>query len=285
MVTATEPDVERIWRAISDIQEEVAKSHLPTQATITIPGDKPIGIAHMYDMHVGSSGTNHKAIEKCGHLILKTPGMYCVAGEDIVDNFVHPKLLHAQQSSLAPVEVQWMLAKGILRWLAPKLVLIKAGNHEAWTEQVAGIDGLGAILEGQQAKYVGDGATVEYRVGNQVYRAAYAHDTRFHSMMNLSHGMKQALRGYGMTGWQDADLMIVGHLHVPDSETCLVGGKMRITMMAGSFKTHDSYATGKRLYGSRIGVPTAILWPNERRLLAIDDLPTACEVLTALRNS
>lgn len=253
---------------------------------ITIKTDRPIAIAFPSDWHIGSEGCDLEAIAQDVRLIASHPGLYCSIGGDPVDNFILQGMISASRSQVtSKIEVQWRIFRHLVTQLvdSDSLLWVSAGNHDAWTQQVAGIDGVLAALAGIDVCYTGEGGLVNLKVGDQLYRIYRKHKpTRWKSGYNPTHFLKMMLKMGTPWEW---DVGIAEHLH--EQEITIFewrpGTKLdRIAICCGSYKVRDQYAEGLGYYGGGYGVPCVIFYPDKRRMMPFASIEQALSALDGI---
>ena len=145
------------------------------------------------------------------------------------------------------------------------------GNHTSWTEMLTGLDEVKSITDKLNLVYTEAGGLINLKVGNILYKIYRQHHYRFNSSFSPTHSVKQILR----MGEADYDIGVLEHLHQSDMESFYWGGKFRIAIKTGSYKTDDEYARSRGFWGSNISNPSIILFPNEYKMLPFIDIKEA----------
>lgn len=249
---------------------------------VSVETDTPIAVAFPSDWHIGSKGVDLQRLWDDCKLIASHPRLYVAVGGDPIDNFGpgnHPEAMEAMITDRAS---QWKIFRYLVQLLhdSGSLLWVSSGNHDAWTHQWAGIDGISAALRGIPVAYTGEGALVRLRVGEQTYRVYRKHKpVRFKSNDNPTHFLRQMLaRG---TPWE-WDIGVSEHIH--QAEMCVFewrpGTKLdRVAICCGSYKERDDYAEGQGYYGGGYGVPTVILHPQRREMIPFMSIGQAINAL------
>lgn len=249
---------------------------------VSLETDQPIAVAFPSDWHIGSKGVNLQRLWDDCRLIAAHPRLYVAVGGDPVDNFGPGNHPDAAESQITDRASQWRIFRYLVELLhdSGSLLWVSSGNHDAWTHQWAGIDGISAALRGIPVAHTGEGALVRLRVGEHTYRIYRKHrPTRWKSGDNPTHFLRQMLmRG---TPWE-FDIGVSEHIH--QAEICTFewrpGSQMdRIAICCGSYKERDDFAEGLGYYGGGYGVPTVILNPRRREMLAFTSIRHAINVL------
>jgi hypothetical protein len=180
-------------------------------------------------------------------LIRDTPGCYCVLAGDQVDN--HVKHYSAMLSARSQPSDQYRLFEYYLSILGPKCLVVTSGNHDNWTNQIAGIDLLGRIVRDQRVFYSPDEAWLDIEVGDQQYVVGVRHQYRFGSQFNQTHTVKQWLR----LGPREFDVGVIGHHHEAAIEQVIYRDRFRWVARPGSYQITSGYS---RQYGFNHAIPT-----------------------------
>lgn len=239
---------------------------------------EPVALALVSDLHFGASGTDYEAARRDAELIASTPGMWAGFHGDGLDNFVIPALAHANRG---PVDVrgQWRLFEAWLGWLGGKFLFTCGGNHDAWTDRMAGFDHLRNLVP-KQTLYDPNQVYLTMRVGPASFRGLIRHKTRFNSVYNALHGIKQQWR----LGEHDFDFGVAGHVHRGAVYEPFYGhGKRRWAVLTGAYKVEDSHALAEGYLGGGKGTAAAIVFTPEGVAQPFDDLEVAADFLQFLR--
>ncbi len=163
-----------------------------------------------------------------------------------------------------------LLDSGSLLWAS-------AGNHDAWTHKVAGIDGVLAALHDLPILYTGEGALVTVTVGQTPYRIYRKHrPSRFRSSYNQTHFIRMML---ALGAPWEFDIGVSEHLHQAEIIQFEYRKLDRVGICCGSYKVRDLYADTLGYYGGGYGVPTVVLSPNRREMLPFPSIARALDAL------
>lgn len=175
---------------------------------IDIFTDGPIGLAAFGDLHIDDPGTNFRLIERHTQLVLDTPGMFACAVGDLQNAWIgRLARLYAAQSTSG--REAWALVEWWVQTIAPKLLFINNGNHDAWTHNVNSLDPL-EWIKGQQTVVGRRGVRIELRLpSGQSVTVNCRHDFRGRSELNPAFGVAKATR---LSGHVD-DISLGGHVH------------------------------------------------------------------------
>lgn len=263
------------------VKAHMERNGAATQVDVRIDDDKPIGIALPADRHIGDIGTDLELQIEHAKALGATDGMYTFEGGDGVNNFINPKIVDNGKHDASP-EIQYEIYAYILSLVKP--VLVAHGNHDQWTNTIAGYDALAQLARRMQCVCTSAGAEIDVHVGSQRYVFYRSHKYRYNSSFNHTHAVKRMWE----MGNVDFDVGIIDHNHVPAIEAFWKHRKLKIAIRAGTYKTNDEWARSQGFHGARIGVPILLLWPDEWRIEPwpnVEDVQGACDYLTYLRSS
>lgn len=274
-----EEDWESAWKkSEDDSARRIARAAKLTQLVTRFEEKKPVAVAFVSDQHVApGTPVDFRRMREDAELIAATEGLYAVLGGDAVDN--HIRILPAMLASRSQPEDQWHLFNYYLEIFADKVLAMVAGNHDLWTNQVAGVDVLRMIADRQKVRYSQSEAYLALDVAGVPYKIGVRHQYRMNSSFNQTHSVKQWMR----LGEEEFDVGCVCHHHEASQESFLYRGKHRVAIRPGSYQVTSAYSAQ---YGWNRSVPlcpTVIFFPGERRLQAFFDVRDAAEALTWLR--
>lgn len=157
-------------------------------------------------------------------------------------------------------------------------IALVRGCHDDWDKKTGDKDFIEHLCGITGAVNLWHGGDIYIEVGTQTYHIKVRHKFKFESGLNVENSMR---RMYDMQG--EFDIAISAHLHFPFFMTRPLGREQRILGKSGSYKKWDEFGQKLAGYKANRGIPTVLLWPNERRMHVsyIDD---AISFLKALRN-
>ena len=281
--TPETPDVDEdvVYRAVLAAQAGLRRRQdLRDRARITFPDDKPVALVFISDIHFGARGTDYTAAFADAEIIANTNGMYGIFHGDGIDNFIPNKLAQARRGAPITLDEEWALFKIWLEKLGGKLIVAVAGNHDNWTRLLGGVDFLKGILP-KRVLYDRDELFVRVTLGGFEWKLLIRHKTRFNSVYNPLHGIKQTVRFHR----HDPDIAVAGHVHRGAvHEVWYHQGARRLAILTGTYKTEDEYARqeGFTSGGGRGNTVSVILMPDGSSV-ALDDLSMAARMLKLLR--
>lgn len=174
---------------------------------------------------------------------------------------------------------QFELFEWYLSIFAHRVLVAISGNHDLWTNQLAGVDVLSILLQKQRVCYAPDEALLDLRVGQQPYKVGIRHQYRFNSTLNECHSPKQWFRN----GECDWDIGCVCHHHLSAVEPFWGHGIERWACRPGSYQITSAYSRQFGFSKTRPMCPTFILYPDRREIVGFHDLRPALRMLKAER--
>lgn len=264
-------------------EEEKEPEHLE-EIDIEIEDDKPIGIWFVGDVHLGHKEVDYREFEKGLDILKKTDGLYTIWMGDMIENYSfasaskHKDGSSMYEQMMSPQE-QLRKIEAILQDIEDKILTILQGDHEAFTFEATGIDIGDHLAKIVDIPYLVHGGVLNLDLSDQTYQILVRHRYRFHSSYNLTHSAKQMMRFL-----QLADVAAVGHRHEYAVEQTDFQGKDRVFIQIGSYKKTDRYSSRggyKKL--ERITPVMVIFYPEERKMIPIQDLELGSEILRYLR--
>lgn len=271
-------DVGEYWRRCEEkAKADIARANTKGQFKVTLDSDV-IGVSFISDQHIGpGTPVDFERMRLDAELIAATPGLYAILGGDLCDN--HVKHRSAIMAARSQPSDQWRLAEYYLNILAEKIAVVVSGNHDDWTDEIAGISVLEMVCRAQRVCYAPDEAFIDLGCGDITYRLAMRHQFGLNSRFNQTHAVKQWQR----LGDYQFDIGCVGHHHEACMEQGLYRAQPCIYIRPGSYQITSSYS---RRFGYNRSIPTCptvLLYPNERRMVGYWDVREAAEVLQLKR--
>ena len=279
------------WRRNFDYLTEVRKLYeqaevVQEEATVNPALDFPHLPALVWfpsDMHIGNILTDHQLLKKHIDLVIDTPNCYGITVGDDVDNGVFNGLSFEQGM---PPWMQGFTVKDLAEELggrnARKKELILArvtGNHDGWTFDKTG-QNWEQIWYGETNAPVFPGmGLLHLKVGKENYNLGLAHLYWGRSRLNPTNVCKRLLE----YEYPEADVVVVGHDHISEVLKFQRGGKERVALRTGTYKTKDYYARkhGMALRGQSGGA-CILFYPEEHKMLPFDKLEDGTKYLKTL---
>ena len=251
-------DEEELWEQATAISRKIKERNGRKNEKEIIFSHAPVCIVFMADLHLGDKAVDYERLDRDIRTILSTPGMFVALVGDLLNNYIIGRLKAIRIVSELSVPQEWVLARRVLRLLAPKLLLSVAGNHDLWTNALTGVDFLKEIHaqlnpDIMYAKYE---HKLGVRVGSSLYQMRVRHKWKGYSQYNPTHGIEWAAK---FDKGRDFDIGVAAHTHVSGLYRQFNnGGKTGHAVVCGSYVFDDDYA-------NMIGFPE----PNESASVAI----------------
>jgi len=266
------------WKAAElDNAEHIKKSLLMAEFSVDL-GDRPIAVTFVSDQHISLGNTvDLQRMREDAELIAASDGCYAVLGGDATDN--HLKHRAAVLAARSQPSDQYELLEWYLSIFAHRVLVAISGNHDLWTNQVAGVDVLSGLLQKQLVCYAPDEALLQVNLGSQQYKIALRHQYRMNSAFNETHCVKQYYR-HGTENW---DIGCIGHHHVGACEYFYGHGEEKVALRPGSYQITSAYS---RQFGFNRTVPTCptvVIYPDRKEMVAFHRLEPALRFLKAER--
>lgn len=276
------PTEEQLWEAYDQIfalKRRHEDSKALQEADIAIETDYPVGIVFMSDFHLGGDGVDTQRLREDVELIRSCDRLRVFVGGDGIDNFIVPALSHVQRdTALVSPEMQMLLFRSIIEKLLPQLLAVGTGNHDLWTQKMAGIDANLYALRGLPVLHTKEDTYLNMTVGSQRYVIWRKHRPPSGvSKNNPTGGIQNAFRN----GERPFDIGVTEHFHTPHVSSFSGHGMVRWAITTGSYKVRDEHA---RMYGhtdSRVGTPVIVLFPHRRTMIPFMSLSDAIDFLEA----
>jgi len=258
-----------------DLERHAKEKHLK----IRINDTHPVAISFISDQHIRQTGPIDLArMREDAELIASTPGLYAFLGGDGVDN--HIKWRSALVQGGTSVKKDWEFYDHYLSMFGEEsIIAMVSGNHDDWTRDFAGIDMVDRLAKAHRIHYHPDEVLCKLSVSGILYKIKLRHQYRYNSSFNLGHTIKRLWE----MGDDDFHIGVVCHHHEPHMEVFDKHGVMRIGFRPGSYQLGSTYT---RRYGFKLNTPTcptAILWPDQWRMMPFLDVWDAADYLSYLR--
>jgi predicted phosphodiesterase len=272
-------DVIKKHSAFLDAMKSHAPKHQDKVSIDLTDVSHPIAITGLSDLHYGSTGLDEERLVKDLKIINQTEGMFAVLLGDLVQNFVKKKLMHAGMGDVRP-QYQWSVLTEILKTCKQFYLLMCGGNHDLWTKELTDIDMLDVLAEKLNVTYEGHGGLgfVYFDFKDVQYKGVFKHIPIGKSKVNPMLGTKRIYDELEIY-----DFAITGHIHRCGIEYFERHGLTRVALACGSYKVKDPFAQKYGFAPARPIMPTIILMPDRREMIAVESVETAAEILNALK--
>ena len=277
--------VEEFLQSVELIQQTIQNLSEPQPfkdvADVIIETDKPICVVFSSDVHFGSIFTDYKMLTEIWKTVLTTPNVYLMVNGDFIDNFELPvpKLLLAGINSqlIAPA----LQRKFYIQYLESlveqnKIIAMTLGNHEEFSS-------LEAFNQISQKVNVGlNRMLVNLLVGDEEYKIALVHKSRFNSSINPTHSSLRELH----LNYPYADVIVTSHTHTPSLQILNYpksekGLQNVYLIKTGSLKDKDTYTY--KFYNpysvSDISTPAILFFPDRKKMIGLPDFRDAIKIL------
>lgn len=273
--------IEALWHAV-ERHAEVQRRHDTDQSTVTEDwGSLPVGLAFLADTHVGSKWVDMRRLrefaQELGRWRDRHPGALHVAFlGDGTDGYL-PGMGRVSKGMLEETETdlenQDALFVQLMEW-AGGLDDITLGCHWIWTLNTAGRNPLKQIAPLLGARDNGYGLYLTAHVGDQRYTVVARHKGKGLSALNTSNAHRTIYTQYEVPHGENADVVALAHLHIPNLHVQNYAGKRTIWLSAPGWKGGDCYARSiaakHHADTGRGGMPVVVLDPREHRVTAFD---------------
>lgn len=273
-----EDDVADMWKRAEDRNAKHIEGHKAREKfSVDFPQNQPIGISFISDQHIAPGESVDMARMRAdAEYVRDTPNLYAILMGDGVNN--HIKHRGAMMAARSTPGDQWKLFDYYLAIFAPKILAMCSGNHDGFTDMMAGIDMVQWIAQRQKICYSPAAFRMEVKVGGYHYKVAARHQYRMNSSFNQTHAVKQWQR----LGDEEFDIGAVGHHHEPAMESSSYRGQETWVCRPGSYQISSGFS---RQYGYNSAYPTCptvILWPGKRDMAGFSDMRKAGGFLKSL---
>lgn len=271
-------DPGELWQRVEEENaRHIAKALDSHKFTATFDRNDPIAIAAKSDQHIApGTPVDMARMRSDAEYVRDTPNLFSTWAGDGVDN--HIKHRSATIAARSQPGDQWKHYDYLMLIEREKLLALICGNHDAWTDQFAGVDMVKWLAEKNALCYAPDEARLTVKVGSQEYKIAFRHQYRMNSTFNQTHAVKQWQR----LGDDAFDVGIIGHHHEPAIESFVYRGKECWAARPGSYQITSAYS---RMYGYNSTYPTCptfVLFPDKRKIVGFSDMRDAGVYLKAV---
>jgi len=244
--------------------------------------DLPAFIWLLNDSHMGSVFTDYERLIADYKVVKETPNFYTITNGDEIDNFLVDTAQAAgvYEDSISP-EQQALLVQRLFRELAgqEKLLLCSFGNHNDFIQK-SGLSFEGTWLRDLPCPVFNCGGLLNLKFGSQEYKIATTHRFWGFSRLNPTNACKRFMEH----AYPDADIVYLGHSHQKEYLSFQRGGKERLAIIGGCYKTDDTFGPKRGLGGGgQMGGLVLELRPDKRDMHVFDSVQEASEYFELLR--
>lgn len=284
-----EEPIEEVIERLIRYQERYAKHYQAKQLVdIQIPETGWFGVVGLGDGHFNNVGAQLKKALEDARLINSVPGVYAIGIGDWLDNFIIGKLERERRKDVISHTQAWRIQEYYFDLLRDRWITIIGGNHNAWIEQLGGIDILKRDLQrmGLHPIYDPDEVRVRLRCPTgQSFIHLSRHVFPGHSKYHSLHGVLV----WALERWQGEDAYWGGHIHTSSYMPIerRWDGEKRIVHLTqlSSYKKIDSYA---KVRGFRpndpFSTPMILHHAATRKTLWVPEIEDGIKLLQMLRD-
>jgi len=265
-------------RVIKDMDKLVAfHQRVPSELTIEIKTDSPIGLVNTSDWQLGQFGVDYDSFESDINFINSSPNLKCIIGGDGYQNIIQTSKIGSSHNQ-TPISVQKGLYVLTLKKLIDSILAIKTGNHNYWTAMAEGEDWDGELAKRLKLIYLKHYALIHLKVGEMVYPILTMHQSRFNSSFNLTHTCLQNQRMY----FPQARIVVIEHHHQAAIEQYRYDGRECIAIRPGTYAVYDDFAQQYGFFGSHVANPVCVLFPDRDKLVGFKDMRDSVTYMNGL---
>jgi len=248
------------------------------EVDIEIPTKRPIALCFIADTHIGSIDVPLDYVRSRFELLEEHPYIYVGGCGDMIDNYLPTSHVEGMFGQMFPPELQKELVENLYAKLRGKWLWVIQGCHDDFSHKADDFDLAKHMAKHLNCANLGYGGLINLKVGDQTYKIAIRHKYKYNSSYNPTHSPKQLVR----FDYKEADIAVVAHNHITAIEQSAEPDKDRIYIRPGSMKGPDRYARSLGFRDTGKQMPTVILWPDKRKMLAFMDLEQAIEIFKNL---
>ncbi len=277
MLFYDDADVDNFLDTMKLLQKSQKKlSTKQTSTTISIDDNKPIGIAHTGDWHLGHKGVDYERFDLDMNLLENTEGMYAFLLGDYAERAIKHKGSHFGE--LVSPGMQDRLVLRQMERLRRKALAIVRGCHDAWEEALTDNDFMEEICLRANAVNLWHGGKVTLKLGNQEYLWRLRHKYPYESSLNPGNSMRRLMERQG-----PCDVAAGAHKHEHYFFHGQIMEELRVLLRPGSYKIWDDFAQQLGGWEAKPIMPVVIIFPDKKELLPVPDIRQAVPILEGLR--
>jgi len=268
------------WREMLEMADKIGKMKemveiFQDEATINVPLEfprLPMVLGFPSDSHLFSENTNHALYRKHIDIALSYPNVFLAPAGDEVEFALWTELKFQQ---VLPIWLQGMNMKALAKELNGEnergrpIVLFRCGGNHTWTLLEISGHSWEAIFYGLD-KDIKDRAPIfptiglaHLNVGEQQYDIGMAHKHTGHSSLNPTLAAKRLME----YRYPNADIAVVGHHHILAVEEFIKGGKDRIAIRPGTYRSKGHF---EKRHGWAVppqeGMAAVMLYPDKKKM-------------------
>jgi hypothetical protein len=277
--TYTETDVDEYIQQMLELQKKAKKLDTKqVKASVIIPDNKPVGIAHWGDWHLGCEGTDYESFLSDSEKIQKTEGLYFIGMGDYKDNYIQGAPKGGSFGQAFQPYMQDLLVQHEMGKVGDKAIALIRGCHDAWDYKESGKDFIETLCDITEAVNLWHGGELSIKLGDETYLWRARHKFKFQSALNVENAMRRIMETQG-----PCDVAAEAHYHNPYTLQRGLMGANRVMLRSGSYKMWDDFGQQIGGYVGQRGIPVVIIFPEEHKMIDIVNLDDAITVLNGLR--
>lgn len=201
-------------------------------------GSKPVILAMLGDLHMGSWGVDYEKLGTITKEITQTEGLYVALMGDLVEMAIKMRSVLEVVGQVLTPEQQLQFLESWLEEIMPKVAFSVWCNHAVEREEKAsGISSVKNLLNKRSVYFNGIGHA-DITVGEQVYKLAASHKFRGGSVFDSTAGPKRYMRLEA----HDREIALQGDLHRPGISSYVEGGEHKVAMTSSTLQLASGYA-------------------------------------------
>jgi len=227
-------------------------------------------ILGLSDLHIGHRNTDYEYIDKLFDFIKNHRRAYCFVNGDLIENWVRASPDSGGWDEVVSPKIQRKLARHKLEQIQDKILFLIEGNHEWRSRKQGETPMLKKIAEDTGIPYLGHGGRMNIKVNGIQYKLHARHKFRYESSFNPTHACGRLNEQLD----SEADVVAIGHKHVPDIESRFKAGKWRLYIRYGAALPSTDYEQYAGYDKTPLVAPTIMLSGNEKAMEGFKRLET-----------
>jgi hypothetical protein len=280
--TPTAEDVTNYWDKLKQLNQSITDMDTKqTKTTIRLSGNKPIGIAHWGDWHLGAQGIDYESFERDKADLLSVEGAYFIGMGDYKENQKANLIPSGTHEQIATTDLQDKLVVNFMSELKSKALALVRGCHDSWDKRMNNYDFVEHLCSKEVADCVNlwHGGEINIDLGIESYKINARHKSKGNSGLNTTNAQRRLLDEKGI-----ADVFAVAHLHYPDLQQVPRHDRDVCYVRSGSIKQYDEHGQQLNGYEGTEGTPLLIYFPDRHEVLPFKNLQRGLDYLTKLRS-
>jgi hypothetical protein len=249
-----------------------------TKLSLDIKDNKPIAIGFWGDWHLGAKGTDHLQWRKDVDIISQLDGFYYIGMGDYCNLALDTHKGESFDEILNPSQQLQLANYGFNKTKKQALGLIR-GCHPDRLQNNTDTDIIEEFSKVADCANLYHGAEITLNVGDIKYTLRVRHKAPGESPINTTAAQRKQIETFG-----EANIVALAHLHYPDVEQRIFQGNDVAFIRSGTYKIFDEFGQKLNGYKGTYGIPIVILYPREKRFVAIKDFDMAIKFLVNERS-